>query len=225
MNVNCSDKVKIDPVAGRRARRTGAPVYKDSCPFHLPVCQWLSSVSPGIHAPPRSSGSLPPGPSHRAWEQEGAWSLFMADWATQYSGHQAPEGKPVTTTSRDLKSNPAPKATPGPPLQVHPASPPGSLPPAPLQCLFFAICPQLDLLLPGDWGLPKGTNSDSGLLGAKGSAWQTSGAQKPSANLLVSWKLGLSAENLVKSLKPHALLQSRENQGLVVEPSCMKTIG
>ena len=102
---------------------------------------------------------------------------------------------------------------------------PVSLPPSPLQCLFFAICPHLDLLIPGDWGLPKGTNSDSGLLGAQGSAWQTSGAQKPSTNLLVSRKLGLSAKNLVKSSKPHALLQSRENWGPVVEPSCMKTIG
>ena len=91
MNVTCSDKVKIDRVAGRRGHRTGAPVYKHSCPFHPLVCRWLSSVSTGTQAPPQSSGSLPPGPLRRAWEQVGAWSLFMADWATQA---QWPPGSP-----------------------------------------------------------------------------------------------------------------------------------
>lgn len=225
MNVTCSDKVKIDRVAGRRGHRTGAPVYKDSCPFHPLVCRWLSSVSTGTQAPPKSSGSLPPGPLRRAWEQVGAWSLFMADWATQAQG---PPGSPGGSWSppRPVIASPTQHQSPARlPASGAPDVSPVSLPPSTLQCLFFAICPELDLLLLGDWGLPKGTNSDSGLLGAQGSAWQTSGAQKPSANLLVSRKLGLSAKNLMKSAKPHALLQSRESWGPVVEPSCMKAIG
>ena len=225
MNVNCSDEVKIDHVAGRRGHRTGAPVYKDSCPFRPLVCRWLSSVSTGTQAPPRSSGSLPPGPLHRAWEQVGAWSLFMADWATQAHWPPGSLGEAGHHHIPRSQVQPSAKVYARLPTSGAPDVSPVSLPPSPLQCLFFAICPHLDLLIPGDWGLPKGTNSDSGLLGAQGSAWQTSGAQKPSINLLVSRKLGLSAKNLVKSSKPHALLQSRENWGPVVEPSCMKTIG
>ena len=207
MNVNCFDKVKINRVSGRMVHRTGAPACRDSCRFRPLVCRWLPSISTRTRAPPRSSGSLPPGPPHRAWEQACAWSLFTADWTTPVQWPPGSRGKPVTTASHDLKSHPAPKSVPGFPLQGHPTFLPVSLPPSPPQCLLFAICPQLDLLLQGDWGLHKGTSPDSGLLGAQGSAWQTSGAQNPSANWLVSRKLGLSAENPVKSSKPQTLLQ------------------
>lgn len=225
MNVNCFDKVKINRVAGRRGHRAGAPVYRDSCPIRPLVCRWLPSVSTKTRAPLRSSGSLPPGPLHKVCEQVDVRSLFTADWTTPAQWPPGSLGKPVTTASHDLKPHPAPESMPGSPLQGHPTSLPVSLPPSPPQCLLFAICPQLDLLLQGDWGLRKGTSPDSGLLGAQGSAWQTSGAQNPSANWLVSRKLGLSAENPVKSSKAQTSLQSRENWGPVVGPSFMKTIG
>ena len=138
---------------------------------------------------PRPGAPLPPGPPHRAWEQAAAWSLFTADGTTPVQWPPGSRGKPVTTASHDLKSHPAPKSVPGSPLQGHPTSLPVSLPPSPPQCLLFAICPQLDLLLQGDWGLHKGTSPHSGLLGAQGSSWQISGAQNPSANWLVSRKL------------------------------------
>lgn len=138
MNVSCSDKVKINPVAGRRACRTGAPVYQDSCPFRPPVCRWLFSVSPGIHAPPRSSGSLPPGPSHRAWEQEGAWSLFMADWATQAQRPPGSRGEagyhhiPRSQVQPSAKGHARPPASGAPSVSPWESAPSPS--PVPLLC-------------------------------------------------------------------------------------------
>lgn len=191
MNVNCSDKVKIDPVtAGGHAERARQFTKIRVCSVHLFVGAF-SSVSLGIR-PTKELCSLPPGP--RMSLGTGGCLVSVHAWLTgphKHSGHQAPEGKPVTTTSHDSKSNLAPKATPGLPASGAPMSSPWEPASAPLlQCLFLPSAHSWTSSSQG-LGLPKGTNSDSGLLGAEGSAWQTSGAQKPSANLLVSWKLGL----------------------------------